>query len=245
MWAVVQQGISTLDFDYVDYARFALRSPAPQRVAPGLRPAARRRRAPEPPEMPREEPSPGRHRRRRGGRSEHRVAPRRARLHRRARASNAPSPRAAARSTRPASSGSSAASLPLTRMMMHSVDVYRRARSRSRPRPGARRAGARSARCASRRPSRAWRSCGASTVGPRRSASRWSWSRAAKRTSCFPLMDPTGVLGAVWLPTDGYLDPSGLTHAFLGGAQDARRHRRGGHAGHRPRRRAAAASRRS
>ena len=35
----------------------------------------------------------------------------------------------------------------------------------------------------------------------------------------FPLMDPTGVLGGVWLPTDGYLDPSGLTYAFLGGAK--------------------------
>ena len=30
----------------------------------------------------------------------------------------------------------------------------------------------------------------------------------------FPLMDPAGVLGAAWLPTDGYLDPSGLTYAL-------------------------------
>src|SRR5262249_18503778 len=35
----------------------------------------------------------------------------------------------------------------------------------------------------------------------------------------FPLMSRDGVLGAAWLPTDGYLDPSGLTHAFLGGAR--------------------------
>jgi 4-methylaminobutanoate oxidase (formaldehyde-forming) len=32
-------------------------------------------------------------------------------------------------------------------------------------------------------------------------------------------MDATGVLGAVFMPTDGFLDPSGLTHAFLGGAR--------------------------
>ena len=39
-------------------------------------------------------------------------------------------------------------------------------------------------------------------------------------------MDPSGVLGGVWLPTDGYLDPSGLTYAFLGGAREPGRHRR-------------------
>ena len=27
-----------------------------------------------------------------------------------------------------------------------------------------------------------------------------------------------GVLGAAWLPTDGYLDPSGLTLALVGAA---------------------------
>ncbi len=36
----------------------------------------------------------------------------------------------------------------------------------------------------------------------------------------FPMMDADGVLGAVWLPTDGHLDPSGLTYAFIGGAKD-------------------------
>jgi len=35
----------------------------------------------------------------------------------------------------------------------------------------------------------------------------------------FPLMDPTGVLGAVWLPTDGWLDPSGLAMALAAGAR--------------------------
>jgi glycine cleavage system aminomethyltransferase T/glycine/D-amino acid oxidase-like deaminating enzyme len=35
----------------------------------------------------------------------------------------------------------------------------------------------------------------------------------------FPLMSTNGVLGAVWLPTDGWLDPSGLTMALAAGAR--------------------------
>jgi glycine cleavage system aminomethyltransferase T/glycine/D-amino acid oxidase-like deaminating enzyme len=35
----------------------------------------------------------------------------------------------------------------------------------------------------------------------------------------FPLMVTAGVLGAAWLPTDGYLDPSGLTQALAAGAR--------------------------
>ncbi len=35
----------------------------------------------------------------------------------------------------------------------------------------------------------------------------------------FPLFDPDGVLGAAYLPTDGYLDPSGLTFALAEGAR--------------------------
>jgi 4-methylaminobutanoate oxidase (formaldehyde-forming) len=35
----------------------------------------------------------------------------------------------------------------------------------------------------------------------------------------FPLMSMDGVLGAAWLPTDGYLDPSGLTQALAAGAR--------------------------
>jgi 4-methylaminobutanoate oxidase (formaldehyde-forming) len=35
----------------------------------------------------------------------------------------------------------------------------------------------------------------------------------------FPLMDTDGVLGAVWLPTDGWLDPSGLAMALAAGAR--------------------------
>ena len=35
----------------------------------------------------------------------------------------------------------------------------------------------------------------------------------------FPLMSTDGVLGAVWLPTDGWLDPSGLANALAAGAR--------------------------
>jgi 4-methylaminobutanoate oxidase (formaldehyde-forming) len=35
----------------------------------------------------------------------------------------------------------------------------------------------------------------------------------------FPLMSIDGVLGAVWLPTDGWLDPSGLAQALAAGAR--------------------------
>ena len=35
----------------------------------------------------------------------------------------------------------------------------------------------------------------------------------------FPLINPDGILGATYLPTDGYLDPSQLTHAFAKSAR--------------------------
>jgi dimethylglycine dehydrogenase len=34
----------------------------------------------------------------------------------------------------------------------------------------------------------------------------------------YPVMDPAGVIAAAWLPTDGHVDPSGLTNAFASGA---------------------------
>ncbi len=42
---------------------------------------------------------------------------------------------------------------------------------------------------------------------------------AAAAHERFPLIDPTGVLGAAFVPTDGHIDPSGLTNAFAEGAQ--------------------------
>jgi len=42
---------------------------------------------------------------------------------------------------------------------------------------------------------------------------------AADARERFPLMTEQGVLGAVWLPTDGWLDPSGLAQALAAGAR--------------------------
>ncbi|MCU1380625.1 MAG: FAD-dependent oxidoreductase [Acidimicrobiales bacterium] len=109
-------------------------------------------------------------------------------------------------------------SLPLTRMMMHSVDVYRRLEATS-PQTGR---------------SPGWREVGslrlASTperLDELRRQNGWAKTfglpmelvSPSEAHELFPLMDPTGVLGAAWLPTDGYLDPSGLTHALLGAAK--------------------------
>ncbi len=42
---------------------------------------------------------------------------------------------------------------------------------------------------------------------------------ASEARDRFPLMSTDGVLGAVWLPTDGWLDPSGLALALAAGAR--------------------------
>ena len=42
---------------------------------------------------------------------------------------------------------------------------------------------------------------------------------AEEAQEMFPLMSTEGVLGAAWLPTDGYLDPSQLTYALADGAR--------------------------
>src|SRR6476661_10685340 len=43
---------------------------------------------------------------------------------------------------------------------------------------------------------------------------------AEEARDLFPLMSTDGVLGAAWLPTDGYLDPSQLTFALAEGARE-------------------------
>ena len=43
---------------------------------------------------------------------------------------------------------------------------------------------------------------------------------AEEAQELFPLMSTDGVLGAAWLPTDGYLDPSQLTFALAEGARE-------------------------
>jgi glycine cleavage system aminomethyltransferase T/glycine/D-amino acid oxidase-like deaminating enzyme len=106
-------------------------------------------------------------------------------------------------------------SVSLTKMMMHSVDLYRRIGKESDFDPG-------------------WTECGgirlASTAERMEELRRQAgWAKtfglplelisAAEAKELFPLMSTEGVLGAAWLPTDGYIDPSQLTYALADGAR--------------------------
>ncbi|HEY1853978.1 MAG TPA: FAD-dependent oxidoreductase [Solirubrobacterales bacterium] len=106
-------------------------------------------------------------------------------------------------------------SVSLTKMMMHSVDLYRRLADESEFDPG-------------------WTECGGIRLASseermeelRRQA---GWAKtfglplelisAAEAQELFPLMSTAGVLGAAWLPTDGYIDPAQLTYALADGAR--------------------------
>ncbi len=106
-------------------------------------------------------------------------------------------------------------SVSLTKMMMHSVELYRRLGAESEFDPG-------------------WVECGGIRLASseermeelRRQA---GWAKtfglplelisAEEAQEMFPLMSTEGVLGAAWLPTDGYLDPSQLTYALADGAR--------------------------
>ena len=106
-------------------------------------------------------------------------------------------------------------SVSLTKMMMHSVDLYRRIGEESDFDPG-------------------WTECGgirlASTEERMEELRRQAgWAKtfglplelisAEEAKELFPLMSTEGVLGAAWLPTDGYIDPSQLTYALADGAR--------------------------
>jgi glycine cleavage system aminomethyltransferase T/glycine/D-amino acid oxidase-like deaminating enzyme len=106
-------------------------------------------------------------------------------------------------------------SVSLTTMMMYSVELYRRLGEESEFDPG-------------------WVECGGIRLASseermeelRRQA---GWAKtfglplelisADEAREMFPLMSTDGVLGAAWLPTDGYLDPSQLTFALADGAR--------------------------
>ncbi len=101
-------------------------------------------------------------------------------------------------------------SVTLTRMMMHSVDLYR------------------TLDCG-------WVECGGLRLAcsPERleeTRRQAGWAKtfglpldlitADEAQERFPLMTTDGVLAASWLPTDGYLDPSLLTYALAEGARE-------------------------
>jgi glycine cleavage system aminomethyltransferase T/glycine/D-amino acid oxidase-like deaminating enzyme len=106
-------------------------------------------------------------------------------------------------------------SVSLTKMMMHSVELYRRLKDESEFDPG-------------------WVECGGIRLASgeermeelRRQA---GWAKTFglplelispdEAKELFPLMSTEGVLGAAWLPTDGYIDPAQLTYALADGAR--------------------------
>ncbi len=106
-------------------------------------------------------------------------------------------------------------SVTLTRMMMYGADLYRRLTAETRV-------------------DVSWHEVGslrlASTMARYEELQRQAgWAKtfglplelisAKEAQERFPLMSLDGVLGAVWLPTDGWLDPSGLAQALAAGAR--------------------------
>ena len=106
-------------------------------------------------------------------------------------------------------------SVSLTRMIMYSVELYRRLAAETGVDPswhevGSLRLASTKARYEELQRQAAW----AATFGlPIDLVS----AQAAQDR--FPPMRPEGVLGAVWLPTDGWLDPSNLAFAMAAGAR--------------------------
>jgi len=107
------------------------------------------------------------------------------------------------------------ASPTLTRMMVDAVATYRQLADETGVDPGWREVGSLRLACSTERMEELRRQAG--------------WAKAYglemelvspdEARSRFPLMSTDGVLGAAWLPTDGYLDPSGLTQALAAGAR--------------------------
>jgi 4-methylaminobutanoate oxidase (formaldehyde-forming) len=106
-------------------------------------------------------------------------------------------------------------SVTLTRMMMYSVELYRRLHAETGVDPGWHEVG--SLRLASSEPRRQ----------ELRRLAGWGETfglpleivPTERALEMWPLFDPSRVLAAAWLPTDGHLDPSGLTFALAEGAR--------------------------
>jgi glycine cleavage system aminomethyltransferase T/glycine/D-amino acid oxidase-like deaminating enzyme len=108
-------------------------------------------------------------------------------------------------------------SLSLTRMMMNSVDLYRTLGEEVGLETGWREVGSLRLASSEERMEELRRQAGwAKTFGL-----ELELVSAAEAARLFPPMSVEGVLGAAYLPTDGYIDPSQLTFAL---AEGARRH---------------------
>jgi heterotetrameric sarcosine oxidase gamma subunit len=106
-------------------------------------------------------------------------------------------------------------SVTLTRMMMYSASLYRRLREETGVDPAWHEVGSLRLASSDERMEELRRQAGwAKTFGlPMELLS------PAEAQDRFPLMTTDGVRGAAWLPTDGWLDPSGLAHALAAGAR--------------------------
>ena len=106
-------------------------------------------------------------------------------------------------------------SVTLTKMMMYGADLYRRLRDETGVDPSWHEVGSLRLASTPARYEELQRQAGwAKTFGlPLELIS------AREAQDRFPLMTTDGVLGAVWLPTDGWLDPSGLAMALAAGAR--------------------------
>ena len=106
-------------------------------------------------------------------------------------------------------------SLSLTRMMMESVDLYRTLEAEVGLETGWREVGSLRLASSEERMEEIARQAGwAKTFGlPLELIS------PAEAQALFPPMSTDGVLGAAYLPTDGYIDPSQLTFALAEGAR--------------------------
>lgn len=106
-------------------------------------------------------------------------------------------------------------SVTLTRMMMYGVELYRRLEDEAAADPGWHEVG--SLRLASSR----------ERIEELQRLAGWGQTfglpleivSTKEALGLFPLFDPEGVEGAAYLPTDGYVDPSGLTMALAAGAR--------------------------
>jgi glycine cleavage system T protein len=106
-------------------------------------------------------------------------------------------------------------SVSLTRMMMYSVELYRRLATETGVDPGWHEVGSLRLASSEARMQELHRQAG--------------WGRTfglpleivstERARELFPLFDPQDVLGAAYLPTDGHLDPSGLALALAEGAR--------------------------
>src|SRR4051812_14439210 len=106
-------------------------------------------------------------------------------------------------------------SVTLTKMMMYGVELYRRLAAETGVDPSWHEVGSIRLASSPQRMEELQRQAGwAKTFGlPLELIS------AADAQRLFPLMSTDGVLGGVYLPTDGWLDPSGLAQALTAGAR--------------------------